>query len=159
MNSESSLDKLTFATVDPHEPEAQALVEALWNELGTIYGNTGPCEYQPKDMQTVGAAFVLAWLDGKPVGCGGIRPLMPGIAEVKRMYVVPGVRRMGIARKVLEHLETLAYDMGYMRLHLETGKPQEAAIRLYEQAGYHRIDCFGEYADDPISICFGKQIA
>jgi ribosomal protein S18 acetylase RimI-like enzyme len=69
------------------------------------------------------------------------------------------VRRRGIARRILAELETLARAMGYTRLQLETGTLQPEAMRLYERNGYERIPPFGHYADDPRTVCYGKQIA
>ena len=78
---------------------------------------------------------------------------------MKRIYVAPRARRRGVARRILVELETLARGMGYARLHLETGTLQPDAMCLYERSGYERIALFGSYADDPRTVCYGKQIA
>jgi GNAT superfamily N-acetyltransferase len=144
---------------DPDAPDALALVEALWNEVEPMYGNTGPCELVPADVAGEGAVFVVAWYKGEPVGCGAVRRLEPGIGEVKRIYVAPQERRQGVAQRILAELEELARDMGYTRLHLETGTLQPEAMRLYERFGYKRVPPFGRYVDDPRTVCYGKQIA
>jgi putative acetyltransferase len=150
---------IAVLVTDPYCAEAVALFQALWDELGVMYGDTGPCRFLPEHVAGPGTAFLIAWQDGQPVGCGAIRPFLPGVAEVKRMYVVSEARKQGFAQRILTELEHLGRGMGYVRLQLETGQPQQDAIRLYERAGWERIECFGEYADDPRSVCFGKQIA
>jgi putative acetyltransferase len=79
-------------------------------------------------------------------------------AEVKRMFVSPAARGTGLGRALLEAVEAAARDRGIRTLRLETGEPQVAAIALYEGAGYLRIPAFGEYVDDPTSVCMEKTL-
>jgi GNAT superfamily N-acetyltransferase len=107
----------------------------------------------------------VAWLDGAPAGCGAVRMLPAdgilggGVAELKRMYVVPAERGRGLSRAILSELETRAPGLGATRVVLETGDKAHAALGLYESAGYARIPCFGAYAASPTSICFEKRLA
>lgn len=101
-----------------------------------------------------GTTFVVAYLDGEPVGCGALRP--PG--EVKRMYVDPTRRGAGIGRAILADLEARAAKAGYDRLVLETSIRQPEAIALYERAGFTPIPCYGDYATSTISRCFEKHL-
>jgi putative acetyltransferase len=104
---------------------------------------------------------VVAWLGDKAVGCGVFLPLPAGdssVAEIKRMYVEPSVRRRGVSRAILMKLEELARRCGYLTARLETGVRQPGAIRLYETAGYRRIKPYGRHVDDPLSICFEKSL-
>jgi|ERR1043166_1274610 GNAT superfamily N-acetyltransferase len=102
---------------------------------------------------------VLAYEDGKAVGCGAIRALDSGDIEIKRMYVPPELRGKGIATKVLLELEKWARKLSFTRCVLETGLKQPEAIRLYEKNGYERIPNYGQYVDVGNSVCFGKNIA
>ena len=88
--------------------------------------------------------FFVARAEGQPAGCGGIA-LFDGFAEVKRMFVVPEMRKRGIARAVLRRLEAEARGAGFGVMRLETGIHQPAAVRLYGQAGFRRCAAFGEY--------------
>jgi GNAT superfamily N-acetyltransferase len=101
---------------------------------------------------------VLAYEDGKALGCGAIRALDSGKMEVKRMYVPPDNRSRGIATKVLLELESWAREMAFTRCVLETGLKQPEAIHLYEKNGYERIPNYGQYIDVGNSVCFGKEI-
>jgi GNAT superfamily N-acetyltransferase len=105
--------------------------------------------------------FLVAYLDGLPVGCGALRPLPaagPHVAEIKRMYTLPSARRRGVSRAVLRRLESEAVRLGYLQLHLETGLRQPEAIALYETSGYHRIPNYGMYAASELSACFAKAV-
>src|ERR1700704_1148567 len=79
-------------------------------------------------------------------------------AEVKRMYVEPELRKRGVAKEILDHLEGVASTLGAHRLVLETGIYQEEAIGLYLRAGVKQVDCWGEYATAPTSVCYQKTL-
>jgi putative acetyltransferase len=115
----------------------------------------------PKEISGPRAGFVVAWLNDEAVGCGAWRPLAstePAVAEIKRMFVEPAVRGRGISRAILKKLETLARADGYSVVRLETGLRQPLALRLYETSGYRRIEPYGRYRDDPLSVCFEKTL-
>jgi GNAT superfamily N-acetyltransferase len=103
--------------------------------------------------------FLVAWVDDRAVGCGGVRAHDGDIGELKRMYVQPAYRRTGVGRAVLAALEARARALGYARLRLETGVRQPEAIALYRAAGYEPIEAYGLYRDEPMSRCFEKRIA
>jgi putative acetyltransferase len=104
-------------------------------------------------------AFLVVWLDGAPAGCGAVRMLSADVAELKRMYVVPGARGRGLSKAILSTLEDRAAALGATRVVLETGDKAFAALHLYESAGYKRIPCFGAYAASPTSVCFEKDLS
>jgi GNAT superfamily N-acetyltransferase len=87
--------------------------------------------------------------DGTALGCGALRRLGNGVAEIKRMYVAPAARGRGIATALLAALEDTARDRGWTTLRLETGPRQPEAIGLYSRAGYRPIEAFGAYAGAP----------
>ena len=101
---------------------------------------------------------VVAYVDEKPVGCGAIKEYAPLTVEVKRMYVSPENRGIGIATMVLCELEKWADELSYKRCILETGKKQPEAIRLYEKNNYQIIPNYGQYAAVENSVCFEKLI-
>jgi GNAT superfamily N-acetyltransferase len=135
-----------------------ALVTALLQDLRDRYGAEDPDEPAPTDLAPPGGVFLVAWVDGQPVGCGGIRAHDADIGEIKRMYVTPPARRTGVARAVLGALESRARTLGYARLRLETGVKQPEAIALYESAGYEAIEPYGVYRSSPLSRCFEKHL-
>ncbi|WP_067682398.1 GNAT family N-acetyltransferase [Nocardia miyunensis] len=106
--------------------------------------------------------FIVAHHNDAPVGCGGYRRHhedADGLtAEIKRMYVEPAVRRLGIARAVLARLEHDAQAAGYHTIILDTGSKQHAAHILYEQCGYRRTASYGLYRDKPGNRAYIKSI-
>ena len=101
---------------------------------------------------------VVAYENGKPVGCGAIKEYAPNIMEVKRMYTPPECRGKGVASRILAELETWAAEMSYEKCILETGKKQPEAIRLYQKNGYTLIPNYGQYAEVENSVCFEKVL-
>jgi GNAT superfamily N-acetyltransferase len=139
---------------------AAPLVQALWSELLTRYGqpDADPDGLTADDLAPPDGAFVVARLDGEAVACGGVRRYDTGVGELKRMYVVPSVRGRGLSRVVLAELEDRAAACGYTRLVLETGVRQPEAMRLYASTGYTLIEPYGFYRGSPLSRCFAKTL-
>lgn len=107
-------------------------------------------------------AMVVLREDDEPVACVALRDasdeLGAGVAEVKRLYTVPGARGRGHSRRVMLELERLAREQGWTRLVLETGVLQPEAIGLYLSLGYRSIPNYAEYVDEPSSRCFAKDV-
>jgi GNAT superfamily N-acetyltransferase len=144
---------------DPQGDEALALLAAAAREVRALYP-PGTDTAQPGNAPTPArGAYLLACIGGVAVGSAALRPLDATTAEVRRLYVAPGVRRTGVARALLAELERRAHDFGYTKLRLETGNRQHAALALYAACGWRRIDPFGRYRDDPSSVCFEKPLA
>jgi hypothetical protein len=96
---------------DPATPDASALIEALSETLASITGDGGKSSFDPEDVRGERARFVVARTSGgNAVGCGAFRPLQNGVAEVKRMYSMPGTK--GVGHAVLLHLEQEAAALG-----------------------------------------------
>ena len=74
------------------------------------------------------------------------------------MYTLVSSRRTGAAGAILAAVEQHAFAQGFTELKLETGYKQLPAIALYESLGYRRIEPFGEYKNDPTSVCFAKSL-
>jgi GNAT superfamily N-acetyltransferase len=151
-------DRIHVTLADPMGEPALQLLQHLLVELTTRYPEEETDAAIPANIDGPGGAFVIAWLGDQSAGCGALRPMEPGVAEVKRMYVEPEARRRGVARKVLDTLESVAHERGYMTLRLETGIRQPEAIGLYESAGFRRIQCYGIYIDNPRSVCYEKRL-
>ncbi len=148
-------------TVEPQPWDAADAVRlraAQRAELDARYGND---DHEPGEAPTgenVHVFLVARDAGGAAVGCGGLRMLEPGRAEIKRMYVEPTARGTGVATAILRALERRAHERGVTRLLLETGTAQPEAMRFYEREGYHRIDNFGPYAGAPLSVCYARDL-
>lgn len=133
----------------PGAPEAGRLLRAYGAELVGRGRPFSPVEppvgrrpaswVEPHELEPPGGAFLLAEDRGVAVACGGVRTLAPELGEVKRMYVVPGARRRGIARTILGELEALARELGHTRVRLDTNAVQPEAVALYHATGYVEI--------------------
>lgn len=97
---------------------------------------------------------------GQALGCGGIK-ITPasGYAELKRMFVRPAARGLGIARQLLTQLEAAALDRGVSLVCLETGVKQQEALIFYRRAGYEDCAPFGAYLPDPHSAFLQRRLA
>jgi ribosomal protein S18 acetylase RimI-like enzyme len=85
--------------------------------------------------------FVVAKLDDRAVGCGGLR-CHADHGEVKRMWVAPEHRRLGVGRRILEHLERLARERQLPLIRLSTNKSLEEAQSMYRRLGYSEVGAF-----------------
>ncbi len=139
---------------------ARGLVEALVRDLQVRYEDDGAAgtALLPASFAPPHGAFLVALLDGVPAGCGGVRRRSGSTGEVKRMYVAPSARGRGVARALLAGLEEAAGGLGLDRLVLETGLRQPEAVALYASSGWTRVSPYGEWADSPLSVCFGKDL-
>jgi GNAT superfamily N-acetyltransferase len=146
-------------------PDAALLVEEVQEEYVRRYGGRDETPIDPTYFEAPQGAFFVGYLDGRPVATGAWRRrsdvLVDGsvlTAEVKRMYVAPPARGLGLARAMLTHLERTARDAGAEVMVLETGMRQPEAIALYESAGYLPIAGFGHYRDSPLSRCMARSL-
>jgi len=137
---------------------AQSLEAALIAEMTHRYGAGGPGPVAAAGFDPPEGCFLLAVAEGRPVGCGGFRRLGPDRAEIKRMYVDPSVRGLGVGRRLLRGLEDGAAVAGYREVWLETGTEQPEALGLYVSAGYVAVPPYGEFRDDPRSLCFKRTL-
>jgi GNAT superfamily N-acetyltransferase len=148
-------------------PDSLRLIAEIQQVYRERYGSEDATEVDPREFDAPDGFFVVGYVGGEPVACGGWRrrhagegdALCDGDAEVKRMYVAAAHRGRGYARAVLAELERSAAVVGRRRIVLETGTMQPEAIALYASAGYEPMPAFGAYADSPTSRYFAKPLA
>ena len=150
--------EVTVAREPFDSADAAALRQAQRDELDARYGRD---DHEPGEVPTAASVpvfLVARTSDGAAVGCGGLRPLAGGGAEVKRMFVAASVRGTGVAVAILRAIEEEARAMGLDRLVLETGTEQPDAMRFYEREGYSRIPLFGPYVGSELSVCYAREL-
>jgi putative acetyltransferase len=135
--------RLEFRVDDPIRPELRPLLEP-----------TG----EPVALQRPDVSLLTARVDGEPVACGACVD-QGDYVEVKRMYVLPACRGLGLGKQLLEAMETHIRRSGRRLVRLETGTAQTEALDLYERAGYRRCPPFGEHHANPRSVCMEKVLA
>jgi DNA-binding MarR family transcriptional regulator/GNAT superfamily N-acetyltransferase len=133
---------------DPRHPEARRAVRAYVNELARRFdGGFDPAlsiSATDGEMSPPAGLFLIATLHGEPAGCGALK-FHPGApAEIKRMWVAPEVRGLGLGRRLLAELETHAAARGVRTLRLETNRALAEAISLYRSAGYREVAAFND---------------
>ena len=151
---------VTIAPIALDDPVISALLHAQQAEMAAYYGGEGGSGAPPRGDEFLPPAgvFLAARRDGEIIGCGGLCRLDDGVAELRRMYVAPAARGLGVGRRLLAALEEQALALGYASIRLETGFRQGEAIGLYESAGFRRGDCWGPYLTDPKSVCYEKTL-
>jgi len=123
-------------------PVSAELQRAYFAEIARRYPGWSPELIPSADSAEVApplGAWVVAYLDDQPVGCGGVKRLDDTSAELKRIYLAAGARGRGLGRRLLEQLEWHARELGYERLRLDTGDLQPEALGLFRSAGYEHI--------------------
>lgn len=148
-------------------PDAVKLDDAVQAEYAERYGDDGDETHMDAEMFVPPRGVYLVAYDdaGRPVATGGWRRqdenpegFSDGDAEIKRMYVIPEVRGLGLARRILAALEDDARAAGRTRMVLETGTMQPEAIALYESSGYEPCRKFGHYRFHALSRCYAKPL-
>ncbi|GAA1865469.1 GNAT family N-acetyltransferase [Myceligenerans crystallogenes] len=167
MTTGTTFGRLTAVRVPFDHPDAVALRQAAVRELAERYGNDEDSK-EVIEPATIAATIVLRVADVAAAG-GSIRDVSlsddgvgghhpPATGELKRMFVVKDFRRRGLAKRLMEELESAAREAGLTRLVLETGTGQPEAVALYEKLGWTRIPPYGKWADSDDQLCYGKSL-
>jgi DNA-binding MarR family transcriptional regulator/GNAT superfamily N-acetyltransferase len=144
---------VSVAVADPWLPEAQRCLSAYAAELGERcedgFNPARTRQVEVQDMTPPCGLLLIASRHGRPVGCGALRFHGDGPAEIKRMWVAPTARRLGLGRRLLAELQAQARANGVRVLHLDTNHALVEAIGLYRSAGFAQVPRFNEepYAD------------
>jgi putative acetyltransferase len=142
----------------PDTADARTLIAELDAYLIPLYPIEDYYGYIIEQLLEEAVAFFVMRRDGVAAGCGGIKLFGTAYGEIKRMYVRPAFRGLGLGTRMLEHLTAYALHHGVRVLRLETGIYQPEARRLYERYGFRRIPPFGDYAEGPFHLFYEKQI-
>lgn len=151
---------VTIEAADPAGADARACIDAYLRELDERFetgfdASVGPSA-DPQELVPPSGVLLLARLDDAALACGALKVIGPGIGEIKRMWVSPNARGLGIAQRLLDALEAQARDMRLATLRLDTNRTLTEARALYARNGYREID---RYNDNPYADhWFEKQL-
>jgi len=144
----------------PDSPEARVCLGEYYAELARRFdegfdpqagGTARDVEMAPPD-----GFFFLAWLDGRPVGCGGFKRVGEREGEVKRLWTTPEARGLGVARRLMAAIEAAARAEGMTTLRLDTNRALVEAQALYRKLGYQEVARFNA---NPYAHCwFAKRL-
>ena len=153
-------DDVDIRDADPDDPAALSCLSAYYQMLLDSFALFTP-EMLPLPLPDAAryrgpnGAFLVAWSDDLPIGCVSLRPLEPGVGEVKRLWVHPTARGQGLARRLMRALETRARDMGMTRLQLDTNTALSDAVALYRSDGWTDI---AAYTTAPANLWMAKRL-
>lgn len=106
------------------------------------------------DMRRPRGTFLVAFSDGLPIGCAGLKGSGGQVAEVKRLWVSPAARGLGLAHRLMAAVEDAARSLGITTLRLDTNRALSEAVALYRNAGWTEIERFN---DDPYPDFFFEK--
>jgi DNA-binding MarR family transcriptional regulator/GNAT superfamily N-acetyltransferase len=135
--------------VDAAEPDAQRCLRAYVAELNRRapdrgFDRTKGSTAEPYEVRPPLGAFVVAYLRGEPIGCGGVKHHPGDVTDIRRMWIAESARGLGLGRRLLAHLEGLARERGSREVRLETGDVLTEAIALYRSARYVEVAPFND---------------
>jgi DNA-binding MarR family transcriptional regulator/GNAT superfamily N-acetyltransferase len=134
--------------VDPESPAAVHCLGEYYAEIGRRFeggfDHTISLAATPEQLRPPAGLFAVAFLHGEPVGCGALKFHGRRPAELKRMWVAPQARGLGLGRRLLVELERLAVAHGVRTLRLETNKSLVEAIALYRSSGWREVPAFND---------------
>jgi putative acetyltransferase len=144
---------IEIAPASPRAPEALALLRQSDAYFAALYPAESNHLLDVDELDRPEVSFLLARREGSALGCGAL-VLGPSVGEgeLKRLFVVPEARGLGVGREVLLALEALARGGGVRVLRLETGVAQPESLGLYRDHGYAERGPFGGYGPDPLSV-------
>ena len=137
---------IRFETEDPTSADAIWCFEQYFAELNARFeAGFDPARSISADALELvppRGALVIARLRDKPVGCGALKLTKKRAAELKRMWIAPALRGLGVGRRMMNELERVASDADVQFVRLETNRTLKEAIALYRGSGYVEVDAF-----------------
>ena len=149
---------VTIARESPRQAEIVRLVEELDEYLESLYAAESNHLLDIEALAQPDVRFFVARRDGEALGCVALRVDPAGYGEVKRLYVPPWARGLGLGRRLLAALEEQARRERLTLLRLETGIHQPEALGLFRAAGFVEIPPFAAYTPDPLSVFMEKTL-
>jgi DNA-binding MarR family transcriptional regulator len=150
---------VTIAEESPRSADGRWCREQYFAELAQRFDGgfdiaTGD-PFDSADLLPPSGSFVVARLEGEPVGCGGLKTLDAGTGEVKRVWTAASARGIGVAGRIMQWLEQRAREMGFSVVRLDTNRSLTEAQALYRKLGYREID---RYNDNPYASHFFEKL-
>ncbi len=150
-----------FAIENPATADAQWCLAQYFDELKSRFeAGFNPAlsiSADAPELTPPAGALIIARLRGQPIGCGALKLHTDAPAELKRMWIDPSSRGLGVGWKLLAELERHAYAAGAVAVRLETNRALSEAISLYRRSGYVEVDAFN--AEPYAHHWFEKRLA
>src|SRR5919204_775386 len=137
-----------ITSIDPEHPDAQYCLQEYVAELNRRsqrgFDPSVGATALPHEVRPPAGEFFVAYLHGEAVGCGAVKHHEDAPAEIKRMWIAPTARGLGLGRRLLEALEACARAGGARVAHIETSAVLTEALSLYRSAGWVEVARFND---------------
>lgn len=137
-----------FTAIDPEHPDAHQCLAEYVAELNRRsrrgFDPSVGATALPHEVRPPAGEFFVAYLHGEAVGCGAVKHHADGPAEIKRMWIAPSARGLGLGRRLLETLEACALAGGARLAHIETGAVLVEALSLYRSTSWVEVPAFND---------------
>lgn len=143
---------------DPAQPEIIRLLSAGEEYSAQLYPPESNHHLAVDALRLSNVRFFVTRSSGRAVATGAL-VLHGSWAELKRMWVVPDARGLGVSKEMLTKIEAEARREHVSVLRLETGIHNHAALGLYRRTGFLQRGPFGEYRDDPLNVFMEKELS
>jgi GNAT superfamily N-acetyltransferase len=141
-------DAVEIVEVAPDSADAEHCLARYYGEIAARFdGGFEPDRSSAPTLDAFappGGTFLVMRLDDAPVGCGGFKRDTQEAAYLKRMWVAPEARGLGLGKRLLEALEEKARALGYRKVRLETERSLTEAQQLYRSSGYVEVPPFND---------------
>ena len=135
-----------ITSIDPQHPDAQYCLQEYVAELNRRsqrgFDPSVGATALPHEVRPPAGEFFVAYLYGEAVGCGAVKHHEDAPAEIKRMWIAPSARGLGLGRRLLERLETCARAGGARVAHIETSAVLVEGLSLYRSTGWVEVAAF-----------------
>jgi GNAT superfamily N-acetyltransferase len=153
----SPAKSITIKRTDAGDPDFTFLVAQLTFEIRELYGDFQVI-YDKYNQISHLDTVVIAYVNDAAAGCGCFKEIDRKTVEIKRVYVRPAERKMGIASAIMNELEVWAKEKGYAKVITETANKLAESISFLKNRGYEMIPNYGPYVGMEASVCFRKDL-
>jgi putative acetyltransferase len=157
MSVETTSSAVLVRAESPDQDDVRKLLQQLDAHMSSLYPAESNHLLGIEALLQPDIRFFVARRNGTARGCGALKLECDGMAEVKRMYVDPASRGLGIGKSLMRAIEETAQRESVRTLRLETGIHQPEAIGLYISSGFREVPAFPPYRPDPLSRFFAKE--
>jgi DNA-binding MarR family transcriptional regulator/GNAT superfamily N-acetyltransferase len=137
-----------ITAVDPEHPDAQDCLAEYVAELNRRsrrgFDPSLGATALPHEVRPPAGEFFVAYRHGEAVGCGAVKHHADRPAEIKRMWIAPSARGLGLGRRLLERLEACALAGGARVARIETSADLVEAVSLYRSTGWTEVAAFND---------------
>lgn len=150
-------------TIEEDDLTGEDIVALLRYHLDQMIQHSPICSvhaFPVERLRQPDVTFYALRIDGQLAACGALKQIDESHGELKSMRTDPAFLRRGLGEAMLLHLMAEARGRGYTRLSLETGRPEpfHAAHALYRKHGFADCAPFGDYSEDPFSLCMTRTL-